>query len=118
SGAGKTTVTSLLLRFADVTDGSILIDGHDIREITQASLRRNIAYVQQEPMLFHRSLRENISYGKLDATDNEIIAAAKKANAWEFIEKLPQGLDTLVGERGVKLSGGQRQRIAIARAIL
>lgn len=118
SGAGKTTVTSLLLRFADVTGGSIKIDGHDIRQVTQASLRRNIAYVQQEPMLFHRSLRENIAYGKLDATDDEIIAAAKKANAWEFIEKLPQGLDTLVGERGVKLSGGQRQRIAIARAIL
>lgn len=118
SGAGKTTITSLLLRFADVTTGSITIDKHDIRDITQESLRQNIAYVQQEPMLFHRSLRENIAYGKLDATDEEIAAAAKKANAWEFIQKLPNSLDTLVGERGVKLSGGQRQRIAIARAIL
>lgn len=118
SGAGKTTITSLLLRFADVTGGTIAIDGHDIRKVTQESLRRNIAYVQQEPMLFHRSLRENIAYGKPGATDEEIIEAAKKANAWEFIKKLPNNLDTLVGERGVKLSGGQRQRIAIARAIL
>lgn len=118
SGAGKTTITHLLLRFADVTDGAILIDGQDIRNVTQKSLRENIAYVPQEPMLFHRSLRENIAYGKQDATDKEILKAAKQANALEFIQKLPDGLDTLVGERGVKLSGGQRQRIAIARAIL
>ena len=118
SGAGKTTITHLLLRFADVTGGSISIDGHDIRDITQASLRQAIAYVPQEPMLFHRSLRENIAYGKPQATDSEIRDAARKANALEFIEQLPDGLDTLVGERGVKLSGGQRQRIAIARAIL
>lgn len=118
SGAGKTTITHLLLRFADVTGGSISIDGHDIRDITQASLRQAIAYVPQEPMLFHRSLRENIAYGKPQATDSEIRDAARKANALDFIEQLPDGLDTLVGERGVKLSGGQRQRIAIARAIL
>lgn len=118
SGAGKTTVTHLLLRFADVTGGSIRIDGHDIREMTQESLRKHIAYVPQEPMLFHRSLRENIAYGHLDATDEDIVRAARLANASEFIDKLPEGLDTIVGERGVKLSGGQRQRIAIARAIL
>jgi ATP-binding cassette subfamily B protein len=118
SGAGKTTITHLLLRFADVTGGAILFDGHDIRDITQESLRTHIAYVPQEPMLFHRSLRENIAYGKLDASDEEIERAATLAHASEFIEKLPEGLDTVVGERGVKLSGGQRQRIAIARAIL
>jgi len=118
SGAGKTTITHLLLRFADVTGGGIYIDGHDIRDITQDSLRSQIAYVPQEPMLFHRSLRENIAYGKIGATDAEIQKAAKLANASEFINKLPEGLDTIVGERGVKLSGGQRQRIAIARAIL
>lgn len=118
SGAGKSTLTHLLLRFADVTGGSLTIDGHDLRTITQRSLREAIAYVPQEPLLFHRSLRDNILYGKPDATDKEIRAAAKKANALEFIDALPQGLDTLVGERGVKLSGGQRQRIAIARAIL
>jgi ATP-binding cassette subfamily B protein len=118
SGAGKTTITHLLLRFSDVTSGAILIDGHDIRDVTQQSLRKNIAYVPQEPMLFHRSLRENIAYGKPDATDAEIYQAARRANALEFIEKLPKGLDTTVGERGIKLSGGQRQRIAIARAIL
>jgi ATP-binding cassette subfamily B protein len=118
SGAGKTTITHLLLRFADVTNGSISVDGHDIRDITQNSLREHIAYVPQEPMLFHRSLRENIAYGKLNATDEEIRWAAKQANAIDFIKDLPNGLDTEVGERGVKLSGGQRQRIAIARAIL
>lgn len=118
SGAGKSTIVQLLLRFSDVTDGSIIIDGQDIRDVTQESLRENISYVPQEPLMFHRSLRENIAYGKPDATDDEIITAAKKAHALEFIEKLPNGLDTTVGERGVKLSGGQRQRIAIARAIL
>lgn len=118
SGAGKTTITQLLLRFADVTDGAILINGQDIREVTQESLRESIAYVPQEPMLFHRTLRENISYGKPDASEKEIRVAAKQANALEFIENLPEGFDTLVGERGIKLSGGQRQRVAIARAIL
>ncbi len=118
SGAGKTTITHLLLRFADVTKGSIKIDGQDIRSVTQESLRRSIAYVPQEPLLFHRTLRENITYGKINATESELKRAAEQANALEFIEKLPQGFDTLVGERGVKLSGGQRQRIAIARAVL
>lgn len=118
SGAGKSTIVSLLLRFADTTHGSISISDSDIRDITQSSLRESIAYVPQEPMLFHRTLRENIAYGKPGATDSEIINAAKKANAWEFIQGLSHGLDTLVGERGIKLSGGQRQRIAIARAIL
>lgn len=118
SGAGKSTITHLLLRFSDVTGGSIEIDGHNIRDITQQSLRENIAYVPQEPMLFHRSLRENIAYGKPNATDKEIRHAAEQANAAEFIDNLPYKYDTMVGERGVKLSGGQRQRIAIARAIL
>ena len=118
SGAGKTTVTRLLLRLDDVTHGEINIDGQPLDAVTQTSLRHTIAYVPQEPLLFHRSLRENILYGKLDATDDEIVAAATKAYAMEFIEKLPEGLDTVVGERGIKLSGGQRQRIAIARAIL
>lgn len=118
SGSGKTTLTKLILRFADIQKGSITIDGQSISDVTQHSLRETIAYVPQEPMLFHRTLKENIRYGKPDATDEEIIAAAKKANALEFIHKLPDGFDTLVGERGVKLSGGQRQRIAIARAII
>lgn len=118
SGAGKTTITHLLLRFFDVTKGSVKIDGVDLRDYTQDSLRSQIAYVPQDPMLFHRSLRENITYGNLKATDKQIRDAAKKANALEFIDKLPNGIDTLVGERGVKLSGGQRQRVAIARAIL
>jgi ATP-binding cassette subfamily B protein len=118
SGAGKTTLTKLLLRFDDSTAGTITIDGQPIRDITQQSLRKNIAYVPQEPTLFHRSLRENIAYGRLNASDNEIREAASKAHALSFIEKLPEGLDTIVGERGIKLSGGQRQRIAIARAIL
>ena len=118
SGAGKTTITKLLLRFANLTKGSLEIDGQNISHVTQSSLRKNIAYVPQEPLLFHRSLRENITYGKLDATDEEIAAATKRANASEFISELPDGLDTIVGERGIKLSGGQRQRIAIARAIL
>lgn len=118
SGAGKSTIVQLLLRFSDVTGGRITIDGQDIRDVTQESLREHISYVPQEPLMFHRSLRENIAYGRPDATDKEILTAAKKAHATEFIEKLPHGLDTTVGERGVKLSGGQRQRIAIARAIL
>lgn len=118
SGAGKSTLSKLLLRFDDTTAGTILVDNQDIESITQASLRENIAYVPQEPTLFHRSLRENIAYGNLKATDKQIRTAARKANALEFIDKLPNGLDTVVGERGAKLSGGQRQRIAIARAIL
>ena len=118
SGSGKTSLTKLLLRFADVSKGVIAIDGQDISKVTQESLRKAIAYVPQEPMLFHRTLRDNIAYGRPEATENEIIEAARKANALEFIGTLPDGFDTMVGERGVKLSGGQRQRIAIARAIL
>jgi ABC-type multidrug transport system, ATPase and permease components len=118
SGSGKTTITRLLLRFSDVQNGEIAIDGQNIKDVTQESLRKNIAYVPQETTLFHRTIRENIAYGKPEATDAEIVSAAKKANAWEFIKDLPKGLDTLTGERGVKLSGGQRQRVAIARAIL
>lgn len=118
SGSGKTTLTKLILRFADIQEGTISIDGQSIADVTQASLREAIAYVPQEPMLFHRTLKENIMYGKPDATDEQVQEAARKANALEFINKLPEGFDTLVGERGIKLSGGQRQRIAIARAIL
>ena len=118
SGAGKTTLTKLLLRLSDIQEGHIRIDGQDIADTTQQSLRQQIAYVPQEALLFHRSIAENISYGKPDATMDEIREAARLANALEFIEKLPQGFDTITGERGVKLSGGQRQRIAIARAML
>ena len=101
-----------------MSSGSITIDNHDLRDFTQESLRQTIGFVPQEPLLFHRSLRENIAYGRPNSGEEEIIKAAKQANAWEFINDLPDGLDTLVGERGIKLSGGQRQRIAIARAIL
>ncbi len=118
SGSGKTTLTKILLRFADIDHGEILIDNQDISQVTQKSLHQSIAFVSQEPMLFHRSLQENISYGKQDASKDEILAASEKANALEFIKQLPKGLDTIVGERGIKLSGGQRQRVAIARAIL
>jgi len=118
SGAGKSTVTKLLLRFTDVTAGSITIDGQDIRAVTQDDLRNIISYVPQEPVLFHRTLRENIAYGKPNATLEEIQEAARRAHAAEFISELELGYDTYVGERGVKLSGGERQRIAIARAIL
>lgn len=118
SGSGKTTFTRLLLRFSDIDGGEILVDGQNIAAITQDDLRRNIAYVPQEPLLFHRSIRENIGYGEDKADDKVIAGVAKLAHAAEFIDTLPKGYDTLVGERGVKLSGGQRQRIAIARALL
>ncbi len=118
SGAGKSTVTKLLLRFMDITSGEILIDGQNIKDLTQDDLRSVISYVPQEPILFHRSIKENIAYSKPNATDKEIMEVAKKAHAHEFITKLSKGYDTLVGERGVKLSGGERQRIAIARAML
>ncbi|MEY2665379.1 MAG: hypothetical protein RLZZ480_484, partial [Candidatus Parcubacteria bacterium] len=118
SGAGKTTFVSLLLRQHDVTSGAIMIDGQDISKVTQDSLRANIAVVPQEPMLFHRTIRENIAYGKPNATDKEIVEVAKKAQAHDFISQLELGYDTLVGERGIKLSGGQKQRVAIARAML
>lgn len=118
SGGGKTTLTRLLLRFDDITGGSISVDGQDITEVTQTSLREQIAYVPQEPLLFHRTITENISYGKDNASAEEIKKASQKAKAHEFIKALPKAYDTVVGERGVKLSGGQRQRVAIARAIL
>lgn len=118
SGGGKTTITKLLLRFMDIQNGTIQIGGQDITQVSQADLRTAIAYVPQEPVLFHRTLSENIRYGRPNASDKDVIRAAKLAHADEFIQQLPQGYDTLVGERGVKLSGGQRQRIAIARAIL
>lgn len=123
SGAGKTTIINLMLRLFDVEEGRILLDGQDIREVTQASLRAQFGVVSQEPMLMHRSIRDNIAYGKPGASDAEIIAAAKRASAHDFIQgvKDPKGrtgYDAFVGERGVKLSGGQRQRIAIARMML
>ena len=118
SGAGKSTLASLLLRFDEIDSGSIKIDGIDIRNVKQSELRKKIAYVPQEPLLFHRSIRENIAYYENNISDAEIVLAATAAHAHEFIEKLPDGYDTIVGERGVKLSGGQKQRVVIARAIL
>ncbi len=118
SGGGKTTVTRLLLRFMDVQEGAIQIDGQDIKQIKQSDLRSSIAYVPQEPLLFHRSIRENIAYGNPGADNKSVLAAAKKSFADEFVRELPDKYETMVGERGVKLSGGQRQRIAIARAML
>jgi ATP-binding cassette, subfamily B, bacterial len=118
SGAGKSTITKLLLRLYDLTDGVVEIDGQDISKVAQDSLREAIAFVPQESILFHRSLMDNIRYGRRDATDAEVIEAAKKARCHDFISELPNGYETFVGERGVKLSGGERQRVAIARAIL
>ncbi|MCC7356954.1 ABC transporter ATP-binding protein [Candidatus Uhrbacteria bacterium] len=118
SGAGKSTIVKLILRYYDINKGKLLIDGQEIAKVTQASLREQIALVPQDPALFHRSLKENIAYGKQGASLDEIMMAAKKAHCHEFISKLPDGYETLVGERGVKLSGGERQRVAIARAIL
>lgn len=118
SGSGKTTFVNLILRFYDLQSGRIMIDGHDIAKVTQDSLREQISMIPQDPSLFHRSLMENIRYGRLDATDKEALEASKLAHCHEFIEKLDEKYDSLVGERGIKLSGGQRQRIAIARAIL
>jgi ATP-binding cassette subfamily B protein len=118
SGAGKTTVTKLLARFYDVDAGSITIDGQDIARVTQESLRTHIALVPQDPILFHRTLMDNIRYGNLAASDELVFEAARKAHCHEFIERLPLGYQTLVGERGIRLSGGERQRVAIARAIL
>jgi ATP-binding cassette subfamily B multidrug efflux pump len=123
SGAGKSTLVNLLLRFFDLEDGRILIDGQDIAAVTQESLRAQISVVTQDTSLLHRSIRDNIRYGKIDASDAEIVAAAKLAHAQEFIDELEdwkgrRGYDAQVGERGVKLSGGQRQRVAIARVIL
>ncbi len=118
SGSGKTTFVNLILRYYDIQGGRILIDGHDISKVTQNSLREQISIIPQDPTLFHRSIMENIRYGRLDATDEEAIEAAKQAHCHEFIQKMPEKYQSPVGERGVKLSGGQRQRVAIARAIL
>ncbi|MEK7075807.1 MAG: ATP-binding cassette domain-containing protein, partial [Patescibacteria group bacterium] len=118
SGGGKSTITRIIFRFFDLQKGKIYIDNQDISKVTQASLRESISLVPQEPILFHRSLMENIRYGKLNATDDEVKVAAKLAHCDEFINKFPDQYNTYVGERGVKLSGGERQRIAIARAIL
>ena len=118
TGAGKTSVISLVARFYDPTSGVVKIDGTDIKRFRQKSLRQQISFVLQETLLFHAPIWHNIAYGKPEATREEILRAAELANASEFIEKMPQGYDTMVGERGVTLSGGQRQRIAIARAII
>jgi ATP-binding cassette, subfamily B, bacterial len=118
SGGGKSTLTQLLLRLMDIDSGTIRIGGQDIAQLRQADLRSLIAYVPQEPAMFHRTLRENIAFARPDATDAEIIEAARTAHVTEFADALPEGFDTLIGERGVKLSGGQRQRVALARAIL
>ena len=118
SGAGKTTIANLLPRFYDVTGGAICIDGVDIRDVTVGSLRDNIGLVPQDTLLFNTTIKENVLYGRLDATDEEVWDAIRAANAEKFIQGLPRGIDTKVGDRGLVLSGGQRQRIAIARAIL
>jgi ATP-binding cassette subfamily B protein len=118
TGAGKTTLVSLLMRFYDPSDGQILLDGVDLRDYKLADLRNQFAIVLQEPVLFSTSIAENIAYSRPDARYDEIIAAAKAANAHEFIVSLPQGYETQVGERGMQLSGGERQRIALARAFL
>ena len=118
TGVGKTTLASLIPRFYDVCDGAITLDGHDIRDLTLKSLRQQISIVLQDVFLFHGTVRENILFGDPDATEEEMIRAAQVANAHEFIARLPDGYDTLIGERGVKLSGGQKQRLSIARAVL
>jgi len=118
SGSGKTTFVNLIVRLFDLSSGMITIDNQNIKDVTQNSLREAIGLIPQDPILFHRSLMENIRYGKIDASDEEVIEAAKKAHAHEFISLTPDGYQSLVGERGIKLSGGQRQRISIARAIL
>jgi subfamily B ATP-binding cassette protein MsbA len=118
SGAGKTSLVNLLPRFYDVEDGRILIDGHDIRKVTLKSLRDQIGLVTQQTILFNDTIRSNIAYGNLKCSDQEVVNAAKAANAHDFIQRLPQGYETIIGEQGVKLSGGERQRISIARALL
>jgi len=118
SGAGKSTLTKLLLRFNDVDSGEILIDGTDVRSVKQTDLRNQIAYVPQEPLLFHTTIRENVSLARPDASRKEIQQALQAAHAWDFIKQFPEGIESIVGERGVKLSGGQKQRVAIARAVL
>src|SRR5690606_11517337 len=118
TGSGKSTVVSLLPRFYDVTEGAIIIDGQDIRDVTTDSLRSAVGVVQQDVFLFPTTIRENIRYGRPDASDEDVVEAAKAARIHEFIETMPDGYDTVVGERGSTLSGGQRQRVAIARTVL
>jgi ATP-binding cassette subfamily B protein len=118
TGAGKSTVLKLLLRLYDVDEGAIRVDGQDVREVTLSSLRQHVGYVGQDTFLFYGTVRENITYGTFDADEEAVVEAARAAEAHEFITNLPDGYDTMVGERGVKLSGGQRQRISIARAVL
>ncbi len=118
TGSGKSTLVKLLVRLYDPESGTVSIDGHDVRDLSLESLRRRVGYVAQDPFLFYGTVRENIAYGTFDATDEDVTAAARRAAAHEFIENLPDGYDTLVGERGVKLSGGQRQRVALARTFL
>ena len=118
SGAGKSTITKLLLRFVDVNAGAVMVDGVDVRQVCQADLRSQIAYVPQEPMLFHSSVRDNVAIARPDASDEQVEQALRTAHAWSFVDTLPHGINSIVGERGVKLSGGQKQRVAIARAVL
>jgi ABC-type multidrug transport system fused ATPase/permease subunit len=118
SGAGKTSIANLLCRFYDPIHGRILVDSHDLRQVQIESLRQHVAVVLQDTFLFNSSVRENLRYGKPDATEQEMVAAARAAYAHDFVSQLPQGYDTEIGERGVKLSGGQKQRLALARAIL
>jgi ABC-type multidrug transport system fused ATPase/permease subunit len=118
SGAGKSTIVQLILKFYDIQSGDLLVDGRSIYGMDTTAYRQNMAIVPQEVLLFGGTIRENLLYGKPDASEEEVVQAAKQANAWEFIKSFPEGLETIVGERGIKLSGGQRQRIAIARAIL
>jgi ATP-binding cassette subfamily B protein len=118
SGAGKTTITYLVPRFYDPTTGRVLIDGHDLRDLSVEGIRRGLGVVTQETFLFHTSIRENLLYAREDATEEEIVAACKAANIHDFIASLPEGYDTVVGERGYRLSGGEKQRVAIARVIL
>jgi subfamily B ATP-binding cassette protein MsbA len=118
SGAGKTTLLNLLPRFYEVSQGAILIDGHDLREVTLASLRAQIGLVTQQTILFNDTVRYNVAYGRIEAQEEEIIAALRAAYAYDFVMQLPQSLDTMIGEQGVRLSGGERQRLAIARALL
>ena len=118
TGSGKTTLAALVPRFYDATEGRVLVDGVDVRDVTRRSLRREIGVISQDPFLFSASVRENIAFGVLDATDEQVERAARAAQAHEFVLALPQGYDTVIGERGITLSGGQRQRLAIARALV
>jgi ABC-type multidrug transport system fused ATPase/permease subunit len=118
TGSGKTTLASLIPRFYDVDRGSVIVDGDNVRDVTLTSLRRVIGVIPQDPFLFSATVRENLAFGRADATDEELVHAAKLAQAHEFVERLPDGYDTVIGERGITLSGGQRQRLAIARALV